>query len=362
MFKYILISVALLCKISSLYAVKVVFRVDITGFSIDPNGVKLPGSFNGWTTNSTSLTRDGLGNTYYTILDLSSNTSYQFKFWNSVWETIPSSCQQSGGSGNRIVYVPDGVDTLILPIVAFNGCMPSNYSNLLSINAQSGSNGVITPSGASNYSYGTSQKYVFTPNPGYYLDSVMVDGNKVDSMTSYTFSNIISNHSLKVTFKEKYNYQLLNSNTPQSISFQAFARDQIGGTLSNKTIQVKFSLFTDSINGSVVYAESQSLSTNSMGLFTAEIGNGTKLYGSWNSINWAQNKKYLKTEINIGNGFVNMGTQQLLAVPFANFANSSYKIENANLPVFNTNAAAINAGLLPGQLYRTTTGVLQIVY
>jgi hypothetical protein len=204
------------------------------------------------------------------------------------------------------------------------------------------------------------------------VDSVLVDGIPVDSITGYTFSNVTANHTVRVVFKMKYNNPNYTTNSSAAtnssnlfIAYQAYARNNAGASLNNKSIQVKFSLLTDSINGSVVYAESHSSSTNAMGLFTAEIGNGTPTIGTWLGINWSSSKKYLKTEIDMGTGFVNMGTQQLLAVPYAIHSNTSIKtqtLENANLPVFNTNAAATNAGLLSGQLYRTTTGDLKVVY
>ncbi len=240
------------------------------------------------------------------------------------------------------------------------------------INTQSNSNGTTNPSGNINVNYGSNQRITIIPNAGYYADSVLVDDIPVDSITGYTFSNVTTNHTLRVVFKMKYNNPnytnnstSTNNSSNQLIAYQAYARNNAGASLNNKSIQVKFSLLTDSINGSVVYAESHSLSTNAMGLFTAEIGNGNPIQGTWQNINWSGSKKYLKTEIDFGSGWVNMGTQQLLAVPYAIHSNTSSKsqtLENANLPVFNTNAAATNAGLLPGQLYRTTTGDLKVVY
>ena len=41
----------------------------------------------------------------------------------------------------------------------------------------------------------------YTPNPGYELDTVTVDGKKIEKVDSYTFSNISKNHNISVTFK-----------------------------------------------------------------------------------------------------------------------------------------------------------------
>ena len=55
----------------------------------------------------------------------------------------------------------------------------------------------------------------------------------------------------------------------------------------------------------------------------------------------------------------------MMSVPFAmkaNQANEAGKVKNASLPVFASNAAALAGGLLAGEMYRTATGDLKIVY
>ncbi len=62
--------------------------------------------------------------------------------------------------------------------------------------------GSISPSGTVQVSESWSQKYTMLPSPGYVVDSVIVDGNDVGDMTSYTFTNVTSNHTISVTFKD----------------------------------------------------------------------------------------------------------------------------------------------------------------
>jgi len=116
------------------------------------------------------------------------------------------------------------------------------------------------------------------------------------------------------------------------------------------------------LSGTTEYVETHSLSTNSMGLFATAFGTGTAVTGTWAGINWTHSNKYLKVELDAGNGFVDLGTQQLLSVPFAIKANESNKVKNAGLPVFADNAAALAGGLVAGEMYRTATGDLKIVY
>ncbi len=72
--------------------------------------------------------------------------------------------------------------------------------NQFTINSSSGANGTITPLGAVNVNYGANQKFTITPNIGYHVDSVIVDGVKVDSTTSYTFNNVTANHTIRTVF------------------------------------------------------------------------------------------------------------------------------------------------------------------
>jgi hypothetical protein len=152
---------------------------------------------------------------------------------------------------------------------------------------------------------------------------------------------------------------------PEAISYQAVARNAQGQPLSDASVQVRFTLLTDSLTGAAEYSESHSLTTNSLGLFTTAFGAGAPDTGTFANINWASGSKYLKVELDAGTGFVDMGTQQLLSVPYSMRSNTSAKagtIENAGLPVYADNAAALAGGLLAGQMYRTPGGVLMIVY
>ena len=73
--------------------------------------------------------------------------------------------------------------------------------NTYTIVATAGANGTITPSGTDTVNYGASQKFIVMPNTGYHVDSLIVDGVKVDSTTSYTFVDDTVNHTIRVTFK-----------------------------------------------------------------------------------------------------------------------------------------------------------------
>ncbi|MDA8162846.1 MAG: hypothetical protein M0022_08110 [Desulfobacteraceae bacterium] len=68
------------------------------------------------------------------------------------------------------------------------------------ISALAGANGSISPSGSVIVNSGSSQSFSITPNPGYQVASVSVDGTPVGAVSSYTFSNVTSSHFISATF------------------------------------------------------------------------------------------------------------------------------------------------------------------
>jgi hypothetical protein len=82
----------------------------------------------------------------------------------------------------------------------------------------------------------------------------------------------------------------------------------------------------------VIYTETHATTTNPTGLATLEIGRGTPVSGSFASINWSTTPIFLKTEIDPagGSAFVEIGTSELLSVPFALFAENTANNDDAD--------------------------------
>lgn len=68
------------------------------------------------------------------------------------------------------------------------------------ITATAGNGGKIAPTGATKVYKGTSKAFTITPNEGYHVDSLTVDGTAVNVVTEYTFSDVTANHTIAVTF------------------------------------------------------------------------------------------------------------------------------------------------------------------
>lgn len=66
-----------------------------------------------------------------------------------------------------------------------------------------GSGGSVSPNGKVEVKEGGTVSFTITPNDGYEVDKLIIDGLEVLPLESYTFMNIDSDHTLYVTFKEK---------------------------------------------------------------------------------------------------------------------------------------------------------------
>lgn len=83
-----------------------------------------------------------------------------------------------------------------------NRNLVANFAqNVHTITATAGANGSISPSGAVSVANGGSQTFEMIPNSGYAVFEIYVDGNLVGSMTSFTFNNVVADHSIFVTFQ-----------------------------------------------------------------------------------------------------------------------------------------------------------------
>jgi hypothetical protein len=116
---------------------------------------------------------------------------------------------------------------------------------------------------------------------------------------------------------------IMAQTSPTGINYQAVARGTDGTELANHNLDVQFSILQGGINGTVVWEEVHSTTTNNFGVFNLIIGQGSRIGGtlsSFASIDWSQSTYYLKTEVKFGDSFQLMGTTQMTWVPFALYA------------------------------------------
>lgn len=112
---------------------------------------------------------------------------------------------------------------------------------------------------------------------------------------------------------------LVSADAPFLVNYQAVVRSGDGQPLvENTPVAVKFSIHQDSPTGPVVFTELQSTYTNKFGLINLKIGAISSLLG----VQWGSGDKHLQVQIDINNSgsFIDMGTSQLISVPYALYA------------------------------------------
>ena len=75
--------------------------------------------------------------------------------------------------------------------------------NLFTINASSGENGNFIPEGQISVSKDNDQTFKIVPYYGFEIDTLIVNSQKIDPVSSYTFFRVSSNHDIYVSFKSK---------------------------------------------------------------------------------------------------------------------------------------------------------------
>ena len=140
---------------------------------------------------------------------------------------------------------------------------------------------------------------------------------------------------------------------PQAIPYQAIARDNAGAALINQSIALRLSLHDLTANGSVVFQETHNVTTNSLGLFTINLGQGTPVSGTISMIDWKNGSKHLQVELDPagGSNYMDMGTTQLMSVPYALHAGSSdnEKWVQNGADISNTNTGNVGVGITTPQ-------------
>lgn len=113
---------------------------------------------------------------------------------------------------------------------------------------------------------------------------------------------------------------------PQGIPYQAVARSSSGAIIANHSMGLRFTIRDSIAMGTIVYQETFSTTTNNLGLFNVNVGLGSAVVGTFSSINWGHNPKFMQVEMDVtgGTSYVDMGTQQMMSVPYALHAGNAH--------------------------------------
>ncbi len=87
------------------------------------------------------------------------------------------------------------------PGVTVNHTISASFAiDTLTVSATAGANGSISPSGSVAVLYGSDQGFTITPDAGFHVLDVTVDGSSIGAAAKYTFTNVTANHTIAATF------------------------------------------------------------------------------------------------------------------------------------------------------------------
>lgn len=113
---------------------------------------------------------------------------------------------------------------------------------------------------------------------------------------------------------------IISAQAPQSLSYQAVVRNADGSIIANTQVGMRISILAGSETGSAVCVEEFTPTTNDHGLVTLQIGSSNTT--DFEAIDWSYQDYFVKVELDAAGGtsYSEMGTSQLLSVPYALYA------------------------------------------
>ena len=142
------------------------------------------------------------------------------------------------------------------------------------------------------------------------------------------------------------------SQAPNGINYQAAVRNSSGSLVTNQNVDFKFTIKEGS---TTIYSEEHlSVNTSAQGLVNLVIGEGTTLSGTFSDVNWKDgNQESMEIEVDLGSGYVTVGTQDFQSVPYA--LNNPWVISSAgDLSYIDTN---VNSERIKIETTKDLTGV-----
>lgn len=110
-----------------------------------------------------------------------------------------------------------------------------------------------------------------------------------------------------------FSISMAMAQVPEAINYQGVLRDDNGDVQANQTVDVRLTILS---SGTAEFDETYSgITTNDFGLINLQIG--TQNSSDFSSIDWSTGTKELQVEVDAGSGFEDLGTNELLSVPYA---------------------------------------------
>ena len=114
------------------------------------------------------------------------------------WTITKQPTSSRNGEKERICQACHYRETKAIP--ATGGSGGSGGHSYYTIKATAGTGGAISPSGNVSVRGGRDQTFTITPDQGYAVSDVKIDGESVGAVTSYSFENVRKAHTIAVSF------------------------------------------------------------------------------------------------------------------------------------------------------------------
>ena len=127
-------------------------------------------------------------------IDAGSRSSYRFTGWTT------SNGGFADASSASTTFTMPAADTTITATWSYNGGGGGSSYDYYTITASAGTGGSISPSGSVSVREDTDKTFTITPDSGYHISDVLVDGKSVGAVTSYTFEDVQKKHTIEAVF------------------------------------------------------------------------------------------------------------------------------------------------------------------
>ncbi|MCF8246793.1 MAG: hypothetical protein K9J37_07845 [Saprospiraceae bacterium] len=123
---------------------------------------------------------------------------------------------------------------------------------------------------------------------------------------------------------------IFGQTAPQSFKYQGVARN--GAAVITGSVGLQLTIRQGTASGSVAYRERHFPNTNSQGVFSVNVGQGTVTAGSFTGIDWAADDYFLQVELDPSGGatYTDLGASQILSVPYAIYAEKAGAVDGDN--------------------------------
>lgn len=117
------------------------------------------------------------------------------------------------------------------------------------------------------------------------------------------------------------------SQISEPVSYQSIVHFPDGSVVTSQPVALKMSVYKGNPFDTVVYSETHRVTTTVSGLISVVIGNGRDKTGDFGTIDWSEDKYYVKVEVetSAGTGFTEIGTMQIISIPYTTPSNSGKK-------------------------------------